>query len=106
MLIATLQPNLNQPEFEKFQRMGELAYEANCRRLAFDWIRKHPGRFAIISMKRFFYYWNGVPSPTDSLHRGIFAARCSWPRLCWRSGDWFEHYGKSGPGHGFSQDLF
>ncbi|HZW95512.1 MAG TPA: glycosyltransferase family 39 protein [Candidatus Eremiobacteraceae bacterium] len=67
MLIATLQPNLNQPEFEKFKHMGELAYEADCRRLAFNWIREHPGRFAIISMKRLFYYWNGVPRPTDSL---------------------------------------
>src|SRR5271155_4184413 len=67
MLIATLQPNLNQPEFEKFQRLGEIAYEADCRRLAFDWIRANPRRFAVISMKRFFYYWNGVPRPTDSL---------------------------------------
>jgi len=66
MLIATLQPNLNKLEFEKFQRLGELAYEADCKRLAFDWIRSQPGRFAIISMKRFFYYWNGVPRPSDS----------------------------------------
>ena len=66
MLIATLQPNLNKLELEKFERLGEIAYEADCRRLAFDWIRAHPGRFAIISMKRFFYYWNGVPRPTDS----------------------------------------
>jgi 4-amino-4-deoxy-L-arabinose transferase-like glycosyltransferase len=66
MLIATLQPNLNQPELQKFQRMGELAYEADCRRLALDWIHEHPGRFAIISMKRFFYFWNGVPRPTGS----------------------------------------
>ncbi len=65
MLIATLQPNLNKLEFEKFQRMGELAYEADCRRLAFEWIRSHPEQFALISMKRFFYYWNGVPRPTD-----------------------------------------
>jgi hypothetical protein len=66
MLIATLQPNLNKLELEKFQRVGEIAYEADCRRLAFDWIRANPERFAIISMKRFFYYWNGVPRPTDS----------------------------------------
>jgi len=66
MLIATLQPNLNKPELEKFQQMGEVAYEAYCRRLAFEWIRAHPGRFAIISVKRFFYYWNGVPRNTDS----------------------------------------
>ncbi|MGD0568860.1 MAG: glycosyltransferase family 39 protein [Candidatus Sulfotelmatobacter sp.] len=67
MLIATLQPNLNKLEFEKFEGLGEIAYEADCRRLAFEWIRAHPGRFAIISMKRFFYYWNGVPRPTDSV---------------------------------------
>lgn len=66
MLIATLQPNLNKLELEKFEHLGEIAYEADCRRLAFEWIRVHPGRFAIISMKRFFYYWNGVPRPTDS----------------------------------------
>ena len=66
MLIATLQPNLNKLELEKFQRLGEIGYEAECRRLAFEWIRAHPRRFAIISMKRFFYYWNGVPRPTDS----------------------------------------
>jgi hypothetical protein len=66
MLIATLQPNLSKPELENFQRMGEIAYEAYCRRLAFDWIRAHPSRFALISLKRFFYYWNGVPRPTNS----------------------------------------
>jgi hypothetical protein len=66
MLMAYLQPNLNQLEFQKFQRMGELAYAADCKRLAFDWVRANPGRFAVISLKRFFYYWNGVPKPTDS----------------------------------------
>ena len=67
MLFASLQPNLNPPEFEYFKRMGELKYEAFCRQRAFDWIRTHPSRFAIISLKRFFYYWNGVPRPTNSL---------------------------------------
>jgi hypothetical protein len=66
MLMAYLQPNLNQLEFQKFQQMGELAYSADCKRLAFDWIGENPGRFAIISLKRFFYYWNGVPKATNS----------------------------------------
>lgn len=66
MVIATLQPNLNKLEFEKFARLGEIGYEAECKRLAFEWIKNNPGRFAIISMKRFFYYWNGIPRPTDS----------------------------------------
>jgi hypothetical protein len=66
MLIAVLQPNLNKLEFEKFQRMGELAYADACKRAAFAWVREHPRRFAVISFKRFIYYWNGVPKPTDS----------------------------------------
>ena len=66
MLMAYLQPNLNKLELEKFQRLGELAYAADCKRLASDWVRANPGRFVVISMKRFFYFWNGVPKPTDS----------------------------------------
>ena len=66
MLMAYLQPNLNTLEFEKFRRMGELAYAENCKRQAFEWIRQNPGRFALISLKRCFYYWGGVPKPTNS----------------------------------------
>jgi 4-amino-4-deoxy-L-arabinose transferase-like glycosyltransferase len=67
MLMAYLQPNLNRLEFEKFLRMGELAYAESCKHIAFDWVHTHPGRFAVISLKRFFYYWNGVPRATSSL---------------------------------------
>jgi len=34
--------------------------------LAFGWVRENPGRFAVVSLKRFFYYWNGVPKDSDS----------------------------------------
>jgi hypothetical protein len=67
MLMAYLQPNLDKLELEKFQQMGELAYAGSCKRIAFDWIRAHPSRFVIISLKRFFYYWNGVPRATSSV---------------------------------------
>jgi 4-amino-4-deoxy-L-arabinose transferase-like glycosyltransferase len=67
VLMAYLQPNLNRLELEKFQRMGELAYAEASKRQAYDWIRSHPARFAVISLKRFFYYWNGVPRATSSL---------------------------------------
>jgi 4-amino-4-deoxy-L-arabinose transferase-like glycosyltransferase len=66
MLMPYFQPNLNQLELEKFQRLGELGYATECKRFAFDWVRAHPGRFVIISLKRFFYFWNGVPRPTNS----------------------------------------
>lgn len=75
MLFASLQPNLNPPEFENFKRMGELRYEAYCRQRAFEWIGAHREQFFIISLKRFFYYWNGVPRPTSSL--AIFDFRSS-----------------------------
>jgi 4-amino-4-deoxy-L-arabinose transferase-like glycosyltransferase len=67
MLMAYLQPSQNKLEFAKFQRLGELAYAADCKRLALDWIRQDPGRFAIVSLKRLFYYWNGVPRETSSV---------------------------------------
>jgi 4-amino-4-deoxy-L-arabinose transferase-like glycosyltransferase len=67
MLMAYLQPNLNKLELEKFQRMGELTYAESCKQQAFEWVRTHPGQFALISLKRFFYYWNGVPRATASL---------------------------------------
>ena len=67
MLMAYLQPNLNKLELERFQQMGELAYAESCKRAAFEWVRENPGWFAVVSMKRFFYYWNGVPRPTASL---------------------------------------
>ena len=67
MLMAYLQPSQNKLEFEKFQRLGELAYAADCRRLALDWVRQNPGRFVVVSLKRFFYYWNGVPRETSSV---------------------------------------
>lgn len=66
MLMAYMQPNLNKLELEKFQRMGELAFAKADKQQAFSWIRENPGRFAVISLKRFFYYWNGVPRATSS----------------------------------------
>ncbi|HYM77698.1 MAG TPA: glycosyltransferase family 39 protein [Candidatus Dormibacteraeota bacterium] len=67
MLMAYLQPNLNRGELEKFRQMGELAYGESCKREAFEWVRDHPGRFVVISLKRLFYYWNGVPRETNSV---------------------------------------
>lgn len=61
-----LQPNLNVSEFQAFKQLGELGYAERCKRLAFQWIRENPGRFAVVSLKRFFYYWAGIPRPTNS----------------------------------------
>ncbi|HXY10827.1 MAG TPA: glycosyltransferase family 39 protein [Terriglobales bacterium] len=65
-LMAYLQPNLNLLELQTYSWLGEQAYEARCRRLAFDWIEEHPGRFFLISLKRFFYYWDNTVKATNS----------------------------------------
>jgi 4-amino-4-deoxy-L-arabinose transferase-like glycosyltransferase len=65
-LMAYLQPNLNILELETYSRLGEQAYEARCQRLAFAWIHAHPGRFFVISLKRFFYYWDNTVKATNS----------------------------------------
>ena len=66
VLRAYMQPNLNVLEFESFRSLGEVAYEKRCRQLAFDWVRQNPGRFLVVSLKKLFYYWNGVPRPSNS----------------------------------------
>jgi hypothetical protein len=66
MLMPYLQPHHNRLEWEKFLRLGELAYARSCQQQAFDWVSAHPGRFALISLKRLFYFWNGVPRETSS----------------------------------------
>jgi hypothetical protein len=43
-----------------------LTYAEQCKRQAFDWIRENPRRFAEISLKRFVYYWAGVPKESES----------------------------------------
>ena len=59
MLMAYLQPNLNAKEFDKFRRMGELAYAEDRKREAFEWVLEHPARFVAISVRRFLCYWAG-----------------------------------------------
>jgi 4-amino-4-deoxy-L-arabinose transferase-like glycosyltransferase len=65
-LMAYLQPNLNVLELGTYRRLGEQAYEARCRRLAFAWIRQCPGRFLAISLKRWFYFWDNTVKATNS----------------------------------------
>ena len=46
-------------EARKVQSMGELAYGRYESRLAFDWIYDHPGKFAVLALQRFIYFWAG-----------------------------------------------
>jgi 4-amino-4-deoxy-L-arabinose transferase-like glycosyltransferase len=67
VLMAYLQPNLNVTELGRFKSLGELEYSKVRKQEALTFIRENPGRFALISLKRFVYYWAGVWKPGDTL---------------------------------------
>jgi len=60
-----LHPSQNITELRRYQQMGELAYVAERKREALEFIRADYGRFAWISFKRFIYYWGGLPRSSE-----------------------------------------
>jgi 4-amino-4-deoxy-L-arabinose transferase-like glycosyltransferase len=66
-----LMPNRNAAELEKLREMGELPYLEEHKREALAFMREHPGQFAVLSIKRFFFYWAGVPRPEEGIALGV-----------------------------------
>jgi len=60
------QPNLNPGELERFKQMGELAYTQARQREAMTFLRENPGRWVVLTVKKIFYYWGGIPKAADS----------------------------------------
>jgi 4-amino-4-deoxy-L-arabinose transferase-like glycosyltransferase len=56
-----LHPSQNIVELRRYQQMGELTYVAMRKREAMEFVRASYPRFAWISVKRFIYYWGGLP---------------------------------------------
>jgi 4-amino-4-deoxy-L-arabinose transferase-like glycosyltransferase len=54
-------PTQDPVEFERYQRLGEVAYVAERKREALDWISTNPTRFAQITAKRVLLFWSGIP---------------------------------------------
>ena len=62
-----LHPTKNVVQMELYRRMGEMAYVAERQREALSFIREDYSRFAVLCVKRFVYYWGGLPhSPDES----------------------------------------
>jgi 4-amino-4-deoxy-L-arabinose transferase-like glycosyltransferase len=63
-------PVWNSRELEKYRQQGELAYIAEKKQIAEQFIREHPATFASVTLKRIVYFWSGSPEeprvhPTD-----------------------------------------
>jgi 4-amino-4-deoxy-L-arabinose transferase-like glycosyltransferase len=67
-------PVWNSRELEKYSRQGELAYIADKKQIAEQFIREHPATFVLVTLKRIVYFWSGSPEeprvhPTDPRFR-------------------------------------
>jgi 4-amino-4-deoxy-L-arabinose transferase-like glycosyltransferase len=61
-----LHPTKSIFEMRRYRELGELAYVAERKREAMAYIREDYGRFAVLSLKRFIYYWAGLPKASEN----------------------------------------
>ena len=59
--VLAYHPSQNNLLLAKYERMGELAYCADQGQLAKHWIAQHPGKFAVITLRRAYFFWGGIP---------------------------------------------
>jgi hypothetical protein len=60
-----LHPTMDVYAQRQFQALGETAYIAMRKQQAVDYIKADWGRFVVLCLKRFIYFWNGVPQATQ-----------------------------------------
>jgi hypothetical protein len=60
-----LHPTQNISEMRRYRQMGEVAYVAERQREAIAFIREDYARFMSLNLKRFIYYWGGVPRSSE-----------------------------------------
>ena len=59
--MSYLHPTQNELALKQYEQMGEIAYVAERKHQAIDFIRADYGRFAWLSFRHFVYYWGGRP---------------------------------------------
>ena len=91
-------PTKNAGQLEQYRQLGEVAYVAERKGEAMDFIREDYGRFAWLSCKRFAYYWGGLPQPGKTFAQTML--KNAWlfvTSLLSFYGLWFAlHRGKAG----------
>jgi 4-amino-4-deoxy-L-arabinose transferase-like glycosyltransferase len=74
-----LHPTKNVSQMHRYQQLGELSYVAERKKEAMAYIREDYARFASLSLKRFIYYWAGLPKASENpvvafFRRSLFTA--------------------------------
>jgi len=78
-LMLYLDPPHDPYAMRQFESVGELAYIAMRKEQAIEYIRANYGRFAVLCLKRFVYFWASPPKPTqphwlEPLKQSLFLA--------------------------------
>jgi 4-amino-4-deoxy-L-arabinose transferase-like glycosyltransferase len=73
-----LHPTQNAFEMNRYQQLGEIAYVATRKQEAITYIREDSRRFLGLCVKRFVYYWAGIPRPSETLWATIFRNSAFW----------------------------
>jgi hypothetical protein len=81
--VALAHPSQNPRLLRELQQIGEPAYGAEQQRLAKQWIAENPRQFAIITFRKFVFYWNGLPRLSSTaewmqVHPQHWASRLFW----------------------------
>lgn len=61
LLMEYDHPFQDQPQYELYRRMGELAYSKMRGAETMELIKAQPGRFAALSLRRLYFFWSGIP---------------------------------------------
>lgn len=59
--IGAVHPTQSVVEYRRYKAMGEAAYVTQVQRETVAWIKAHKERFAMLTLRRFIYFWNGLP---------------------------------------------
>ena len=52
-------------DLDQYAKLGEVQYVKHRGEMAKAYIAAHPKRFVELSLKRFYFFWAGVPHPLD-----------------------------------------
>ena len=71
--VLAYHPANSVSQYAKYKQMGEAAFGAEQGRLAREWIEQHPSRFLVLTLRRFIFFWDGMPRVSDVA--GLIAAK-------------------------------
>jgi 4-amino-4-deoxy-L-arabinose transferase-like glycosyltransferase len=63
--MSYVHPSQNGVELRRYEDLGEIGYVSDRKREAVEFIRQDMARFAWLSVKRFIYYWGGLPRSSE-----------------------------------------